>query len=141
MNDFTVRRKDADDISVVYLKGYLDAHTAQDFEDALQELVDQDRVKIVVNLSELDYISSAGLRTFARNRVTLKSLKPVIKCTACLICWDFLFCMRYSTKKLRLLRNTDYRSEPSFPTNRHEEVQRNGKAYQKLSVENTQSDR
>ncbi len=64
MNDFTVRRKDADDISVVYLKGYLDAHTAQDFEDALQELVDQDRVKIVVNLSELDYISSAGLGVF-----------------------------------------------------------------------------
>jgi anti-sigma B factor antagonist len=64
MNDFTVRRKDVDEVSVVYLKGYLDAHTAPDFENALQELVDEDRVRIVVNLSELTYISSAGLGVF-----------------------------------------------------------------------------
>lgn len=64
MNDFTVSRKDVDEVSVVYLKGYLDAHTAHDFENALQELVDEDRVRIVVNLSELTYISSAGLGVF-----------------------------------------------------------------------------
>ena len=64
MNDFTVKRKDVEDVSIVYLNGYLDAHTAPDFENALQELVDEDRVRIVVNLSELSYISSAGLGVF-----------------------------------------------------------------------------
>lgn len=64
MNDFIVKRKDMDDVSIVYLKGYLDAHTAPDFETALQQLVDEDRVRIVVNLADLTYISSAGLGVF-----------------------------------------------------------------------------
>ena len=46
------------------MKGYLDAHTAPDFEKALQELVDENRVRIIVNLVDLSYISSAGLGVF-----------------------------------------------------------------------------
>lgn len=64
MSEFNVKRKDINEISVLYLKGYLDAHTAIDFENALQELVSESRVCIIVNLSELDYISSAGLGVF-----------------------------------------------------------------------------
>ena len=64
MSEFHVKRKDLSAVSIVYLKGYLDAHTAPDFERALQELVDDERVRIVVNLSELNYISSAGLGVF-----------------------------------------------------------------------------
>ena len=64
MNGFGVKRKDVEEISVLYLKGYLDAHTAPDFEKALQELVDENRVHIVVNLVDLSYISSAGLGVF-----------------------------------------------------------------------------
>lgn len=64
MSEFEVTRKDVQDISIVYLKGYLDAHTAPEFETALQQLVDEEKVKIVVNLAELAYISSAGLGVF-----------------------------------------------------------------------------
>jgi len=64
MTDFNVKRKDTQEISIIYLKGYLDAHTAPEFENALQSLVDEGRVRIVVNLSELSYISSAGLGVF-----------------------------------------------------------------------------
>ena len=64
MNGFGVKRKDVEEISVLYLKGYLDAHTAPDFEKALQELVDENRVRIIVNLVDLSYISSAGLGVF-----------------------------------------------------------------------------
>jgi len=64
MSEFEVTRKDSDDVSIVYLKGFLDAHTAPEFETALQQLVDESRVKIVVNLAELAYISSAGLGVF-----------------------------------------------------------------------------
>jgi len=64
MSGFEVVRKDLEAVSIVYLKGYLDAHTASDFEGALQQLVDEERIRIVVNLSELNYISSAGLGVF-----------------------------------------------------------------------------
>jgi len=64
MSAFEVRRKDVDSVSVIYLEGYLDAHTAPDFEQALQTLVDEDRIRIVVNLAHLTYISSAGLGVF-----------------------------------------------------------------------------
>jgi len=64
MNGLEVQRKDDHEVSIVYLKGFLDAHTAPDFEKSLQTLVDEDRIRIVVNLSELNYISSAGLGVF-----------------------------------------------------------------------------
>lgn len=64
MSGFDVTRKDVEDVSVICLKGYLDAHTAPEFENALQQLVDQNRVCIVVNLADLAYISSAGLGVF-----------------------------------------------------------------------------
>ena len=64
MNEFIVKRKDVEDVSIIYLKGYLDAHTAPEFENALQDLVDEDRIRIIVNLAELSYISSAGLGVF-----------------------------------------------------------------------------
>jgi anti-sigma B factor antagonist len=64
MNGFETSRKDMSDISVVYLKGYLDAHTAPDFEAVLKQLVNEERVRIVVNMSDLSYISSAGLGVF-----------------------------------------------------------------------------
>jgi len=64
MNGFETSRKDMSDISVVYLKGYLDAHTAPDFEAVLKQLVNEERVRIIVNMSDLSYISSAGLGVF-----------------------------------------------------------------------------
>ena len=79
MNDFIVKRKDADDVSIVYLKGYLDAHTAPDFENALQDLVDENRVRIVVNLAELTYISSAGLGVFMGFIEDIRNKKGDIK--------------------------------------------------------------
>ena len=64
MSEFEVVRKDMDELSVLFLKGYLDAHTAPDFETALQELVEEERIQIIVNLTDLQYISSAGLGVF-----------------------------------------------------------------------------
>ena len=64
MSSFEVICKDHEDISIIYLKGYLDAHTAPDFEKELQALVEADKVRIVANLADLSYISSAGLGVF-----------------------------------------------------------------------------
>jgi anti-sigma B factor antagonist len=64
MSGFEVERRDKENISCLYVKGFLDAHTAPQFEEAIQKLVDEERFKIIVNLGDLTYISSAGLGVF-----------------------------------------------------------------------------
>jgi anti-sigma B factor antagonist len=64
MENFEVAREDRSDISILRLKGFLDAHTAPNFEQAIQELIEENRYKIIVSMSDLNYISSAGLGVF-----------------------------------------------------------------------------
>ncbi|MHB2150774.1 STAS domain-containing protein [Calditrichota bacterium LG25] len=64
MKGFQVTRTDKNDISVLYVAGFLDAHTVPQFESALNQLIEEKRYKIVVNFKDLDYISSAGLGVF-----------------------------------------------------------------------------
>jgi len=64
MSGFEVARADNGEVSVLRLKGYLDAHTASDLEAALQRLVDEKRYRVIVNFKDLGYISSAGLGVF-----------------------------------------------------------------------------
>ncbi len=61
---FAVARSREGDISVLSLNGYLDAHTAPQFEKAIQEEFDAGRVRILVDCANLTYISSAGLGVF-----------------------------------------------------------------------------
>jgi anti-sigma B factor antagonist len=64
MENFEVARVDRSDVSILRLKGFLDAHTAPNFEQAIQELIEENRYKIIVSMSDLNYISSAGLGVF-----------------------------------------------------------------------------
>jgi anti-sigma B factor antagonist len=64
MARFEIFRQDQKDISILNLTGELDAHTASDFERALQTLLREKRVKIIVSMKELEYLSSAGLNVF-----------------------------------------------------------------------------
>jgi anti-sigma B factor antagonist len=64
MAEFSTSTKDAGDINVIYLKGYLDAHTAPVLENTFSELIDKRKYSIVVNFKDLAYISSAGLGVF-----------------------------------------------------------------------------
>jgi len=64
MENFEVFREDKVDISILRIKGFLDAHTAPKFEQSIQNLVTEKRVNIVVSMSDLNYISSAGLGVF-----------------------------------------------------------------------------
>jgi anti-sigma B factor antagonist len=49
---------------VLALEGFLDAHTAPEFEGAIQAEVDQGHLQLIVDGSKLTYISSAGLGVF-----------------------------------------------------------------------------
>lgn len=64
-NPFSVQRTlGGADTTRLVLEGYLDAFTAPLFERALQEEVDEGRLRLVVDGSRLSYISSAGLGVF-----------------------------------------------------------------------------
>ncbi|MBI3932410.1 MAG: STAS domain-containing protein [Acidobacteria bacterium] len=61
MSELTVETRDLEDVTLLYPKGFINAHTVRLFETALQKAVDERRFKIVVNCSGLTYIASAGL--------------------------------------------------------------------------------
>ncbi len=64
MNDFKIQFRNKNDIVVLELNGYLDAHTAPQLESAIQTFMKEEKYKIIVNCKELVYISSAGLGVF-----------------------------------------------------------------------------
>jgi anti-sigma B factor antagonist len=61
MSDFSVTIRHLDTVTVLDLRGYLDAHTAPDLEQAFQRSLSDRRFQLVVNFRDLAYISSAGL--------------------------------------------------------------------------------
>ena len=64
MAEFSTSVADKGEVSTIYLKGFLDAHTAPLLENTFSGLIDSGRYSIVVNFKELAYISSAGLGVF-----------------------------------------------------------------------------
>jgi anti-sigma B factor antagonist len=64
MTDFKIAQRENKDISIIDLKGYLDAHTAPELEDVFQKLIKNKKFQLVVNFKDLSYISSAGLGVF-----------------------------------------------------------------------------
>lgn len=58
--DITQEKKG--NVNVVKVKGRLDASTSGKLEDALNEYTSQEKIRVLVDCQELDYISSAGLR-------------------------------------------------------------------------------
>ena len=63
-SSFSVSTAQQGAVSVVSLDGFLDAHTAPQFEEAIQSEINAGRRQIVVNCEKLTYISSAGLGVF-----------------------------------------------------------------------------
>ena len=63
-NAFTVVRSEKEGVVVLSLDGYLDAHTAPQFEKAIQDEHTAGHNQIAVDCQSLTYISSAGLGVF-----------------------------------------------------------------------------
>lgn len=64
MSEFRVLLREQPPVSVLELKGYLDAHTASELESAFEKLLKDQKHNIIVNCKDLTYISSAGLGVF-----------------------------------------------------------------------------
>ena len=63
-NPFALERSMQDDISLIRLEGYLDAHTAPQFERAIEDEIGAGRTRVIIDCANLTYISSAGLGVF-----------------------------------------------------------------------------
>lgn len=64
MEEFSIDTRQHKNITVLNLKGFLDAHTSVDLEKCLENTINDSNYKIVVNFEKLSYISSAGLGVF-----------------------------------------------------------------------------
>jgi len=81
MADFSTSIREKGEISVINLKGYLDAHTAPALENNFTQLISDNKFKIIVNFEDLAYISSAGLGVFMAYIENIRDNKGDIKLT------------------------------------------------------------
>jgi anti-sigma B factor antagonist len=57
-----IQDKQIDDITIISLKGSIDAMTAPQITEFIQGLVSKGNIKLITDFSSVDYTSSAGLR-------------------------------------------------------------------------------
>ena len=70
------------DITILSLDGRLDTLSSTPFDKKLQDLISKDENKIIIDFSQLDFISSSGLRVLLTAGKQLKSVKgKLILCT------------------------------------------------------------
>jgi len=67
--------KNEGDISIISLTGSLDTNTSKEAEDQMNKLLDEGTTKLLIDLTDLDYISSSGLRILLSTSKKLKPLK------------------------------------------------------------------
>lgn len=68
-----IKQDKVDDVTVVSLVGRIDSTAAQDFEEKLIEIIDSGINTLVLDFSEIKFISSAGLRVLL---LGAKKVKP-----------------------------------------------------------------
>lgn len=62
-----------DDLCAIELKGRLDAMTSDDFQSLLLKKIDETKGDLLLDCSELEFVSSAGLRTFLTGQKALQA--------------------------------------------------------------------
>jgi len=61
MAELDVHASQKDGVKVLYINGYINAHTVQEFEKSVQSVLDEQTFRILINCKELEYINSSGL--------------------------------------------------------------------------------
>ncbi|MDD4189939.1 MAG: STAS domain-containing protein [Mangrovibacterium sp.] len=78
----------ADDIVILSVSGKIDTNTSSEFETEIQSVIDGGGKKILIDCTQLDHISSAGLRVIllaakklkrSDGKIVLSSLKEHVK--------------------------------------------------------------
>ncbi|HLR32514.1 MAG TPA: STAS domain-containing protein [Fodinibius sp.] len=79
MKNLNINHRKVDIYDVLELDGELDAHTASQLEETLQQLISREQHHIIVNCQQLDYIASAGLGVFMAYIEDVRSMGGDIK--------------------------------------------------------------
>ena len=79
MDRLLIEEEYLEDIIVLRLRGLVDSGTSQFLEDKFKELISASSVKVVVDLQEVDYISSAGWGIFVGEIKGIRQLNGDIK--------------------------------------------------------------
>jgi anti-sigma B factor antagonist len=83
-----ILEKKSNDIQIITLGGRMDAYSSNDVERQLNSLIEANQVKIILNLTGLEYISSSGLRVLlaalkksrkASGDIRLAGMRPYVK--------------------------------------------------------------
>lgn len=64
MDKLVIEEEYADNVVILAMRGIIDSGTAQFLEDKFDDLVSSNNVRIVADLSDVNYISSAGWGIF-----------------------------------------------------------------------------
>jgi anti-sigma B factor antagonist len=67
------------DVTIIYLSGRLDVHYSIEIEEEINRMIEQGRLKLVINLQGVEYLSSSGLRIFIATARQLKSKNGGLK--------------------------------------------------------------
>jgi anti-sigma B factor antagonist len=70
----------SEDILIVSVSGRLDTVSAVEFQGKMQELLDDAPVRVVLDCENLEYVSSAGLRSILVTAKKAKTLGRTICC-------------------------------------------------------------
>ncbi len=68
-----IATKDHDQVKIVYIPGQMDTNTSPDVQNQLTQLINAGATRMLINLEDLNYISSAGLRVLLSTAKQLKS--------------------------------------------------------------------
>ncbi len=71
--------KEVNEVSVLSFEGNLDTNTAPQAQEQIDQLIDGGSSRILINFSELNYISSAGLRVLLATAKKLKATSGDLK--------------------------------------------------------------
>lgn len=80
--------KQKNDIQILEVSGEIDFHSSPELRKRLQELLDKQSGKLLVNLKDVKYIDSSGLATFvealqkikrANGKMVLSNLVPSVR--------------------------------------------------------------
>jgi anti-sigma B factor antagonist len=64
----SIRKEQEGPVDVIHVNGRVDAFSAEQLDQALQESIKSKRYRIVVDFSETEFLASAGLRALLRAR-------------------------------------------------------------------------
>lgn len=75
-NDMDLKTKKVKNVIVIYLSGRLDVHLSADVEKEINKIIsDEQNCNLLLNLNDVEYMSSSGLRIFVSTMRILKESK------------------------------------------------------------------